>query len=141
DYALLHVPEPAGGRAAERPHRVPPPGPHHRGRPAGGRPTRVCPGHPRGDVPGRGPPRGKRMTPLSAQRIFALLLRQLYLYRRSMIRMLEVVYWPVMDLLVWGFVSVYVGRLRGGGAEAVAFTLGGMLICDIFFRRQQSLAV
>ncbi|TMI79269.1 MAG: ABC transporter permease, partial [Bacillati bacterium ANGP1] len=81
------------------------------------------------------------MTPLSARRIFALLLRQLYLYRRSMIRMLEVVYWPVMDLLVWGFVSVYVGRLRGGGAQAVAFLLGGMILWDIFFRAQQALSV
>ena len=81
------------------------------------------------------------MTPLSTRRIFALLLRQLYLYRRSMIRMLEVVYWPVMDLLVWGFVSVYVGRLRGGGAQAVAFLLGGMILWDIFFRAQQALSV
>ena len=81
------------------------------------------------------------MTQLSARRIFALLLRQLYLYRRSMIRMLEVVYWPVMDLLVWGFVSVYVGRLRGGGAQAVAFLLGGMILWDIFFRAQQALSV
>ncbi|HYM90687.1 MAG TPA: ABC transporter permease, partial [bacterium] len=81
------------------------------------------------------------MTGLSAGRIFGLLLRQLYLYRRSMIRMLEVVYWPVMDLLVWGFVSVYVGRLRGGGALAIAFLLGGMILWDIFFRAQQAISV
>ncbi len=81
------------------------------------------------------------MTGLSAGRVFGLLLRQLYLYRRSMIRMLEVVYWPVMDLLVWGFVSVYVGRLRGGGAQAIAFLLGGMILWDIFFRAQQAISV
>ena len=40
------------------------------------------------------------MTGLNAERILALLLRQLYLYRRSLIRQLEIVYWPVMDLLV-----------------------------------------
>jgi ABC-2 type transport system permease protein len=78
---------------------------------------------------------------LSAERVFALLLRQLYLYRRSMIRMLEIIYWPVMDLLVWGFLSVYVGRLRGGGALAVAFLLGGMILWDIFFRAQQAISV
>jgi len=77
----------------------------------------------------------------SAGRILGLLLRQLYLYRRSMIRMLEVVYWPVMDLLVWGFVSVYVGRLRGGGALAIAFLLGGMILWDIFYRAQQAISV
>ena len=81
------------------------------------------------------------MSGLNAERVFALLLRQLYLYRRSMIRMLEIVYWPVMDLLVWGFVSLYIGRLRGGGALAIAFLLGGMILWDIFFRAQQAISV
>jgi ABC-2 type transport system permease protein len=65
----------------------------------------------------------------------------MYLYRRSMIRMLEIVYWPVMDLLVWGFLSLYVGRMRGGGALAVAFLLGGMILWDIFYRAQQAISV
>ena len=81
------------------------------------------------------------MSRSSLERVFGLLERQLFLYRRSMIRMLEVVYWPVMDLLVWGFVSVYVGRLRGGGALAVAFFLGGMILWDLFFRAQQAISV
>jgi ABC-2 type transport system permease protein len=78
---------------------------------------------------------------ISAERVFGLLLRQLFLYRRSMIRMLEVIYWPVMDLLVWGFVSVYVGRFRGGGGQAIAFFLGAMILWDIFFRAQQAISV
>jgi ABC-2 type transport system permease protein len=81
------------------------------------------------------------MMGLNGERIMALLLRQLYLYRRSLIRQLEIVYWPVMDLLVWGFVSLYVGRLRGGGAIAIASLLGGMILWDIFYRVQQSISV
>ena len=77
---------------------------------------------------------------LSADRIFALLQRQLFLYRRSLIRSLEIVYWPLMDLLVWGFLSVYVTTLRGGAA-AVAFLLGGMILWDLFFRAQQAISV
>lgn len=78
---------------------------------------------------------------ISGERVCALLLRQLFLYRRSLIRSLEIVYWPVMDLLVWGFLSVYVARLRGGGAVAVAFLIGGMILWDIFFRVQQAISV
>ncbi len=78
---------------------------------------------------------------LSAGRVLALLQRQLYLYRRSLIRSLEIVYWPVMDLLVWGFLSVYVRQLRGGAGAAVAFLLGGMILWDIFFRVQQAISV
>lgn len=80
-------------------------------------------------------------TGLSGERVLALLLRQVYLYRRSLIRALEIVYWPVMDLLVWGFVSLYVGRLRGGGAVAIAFLLGGMILWDLFYRAQQAISV
>ena len=81
------------------------------------------------------------MSGFSLERVFGLLERQLFLYRRSLIRMLEVVYWPVMDLLVWGFVSVYVGRVRGGGALAIAFFIGGMILWDLFFRAQQAISV
>ncbi len=85
---------------------------------------------------------GTRDVPgVSAGRILALLQRQLYLYRRSLIRSLEIVYWPVMDLLVWGFLSVYVRQLRGGAGAAVAFLLGGMILWDIFFRVQQAISV
>lgn len=78
---------------------------------------------------------------LSGGRILGLLLRQVYLYRRSLIRSLEIVYWPVMDLLVWGFLSLYVARLRGGGAQAIAFLLGGMILWDIFYRAQQAISI
>ncbi len=80
-------------------------------------------------------------TGISAGRVCALLLRQLFLYRRSLIRSLEIVYWPLMDLLVWGFLSVYVARLRGGGAMAIAFLVGGMILWDLFFRVQQAISV
>ena len=85
--------------------------------------------------------RGRPVARFSLERMSGLLLRQLFLYRRSMIRSLEVVYWPVLDLLVWGFLSVYVARLRGGGAAAIAFLLGGMILWDIFFRVQQAISV
>ncbi len=78
---------------------------------------------------------------LSVGRILALLLRQVYLYRRSLIRSLEIVYWPIMELLVWGFVSVYVARLQGAGMSTVAFLLGGMILWDIFYRVQQAISV
>jgi ABC-2 type transport system permease protein len=74
-------------------------------------------------------------------RVSALLLRQIYLYRRSMIRSLELVYWPLLDLLMWGFLSVYVARLRGGGAIAIAYLLGALILWDIFFRVQQAISV
>lgn len=85
--------------------------------------------------------RPPRMAGFSAGRMSGLLLRQLYLYRRSAIRSLEIVYWPLLDLLLWGFLSVYVARLRGGGALAIAYLLGALILWDIFFRVQQAISV
>jgi ABC-2 type transport system permease protein len=92
-------------------------------------------------VPGGRPGSAARASGFSFRRVSALLLRQVFLYRRSMIRSLEVVYWPVLDLLMWGFLSVYVARLRGGGAIAIAFLIGGLILWDIFFRVQQAISV
>ena len=37
--------------------------------------------------------------------IGALVLRQLYLYQRTPMRLVELMFWPLVDLVVWGNVS------------------------------------
>lgn len=78
---------------------------------------------------------------MSARRIAGLLLRHLYLYRRSLTRMLEVAYWPVMDLLVWGFVSLYIAQVQVKLPMIIGFFLGAMIFWDIFYRAQQAIAI
>lgn len=45
--------------------------------------------------------------PAAFSRIYALLLRNYYLYRRSTIRFVELFYWPICQSLLWGSVSVF----------------------------------
>ena len=52
---------------------------------------------------------------MNLRRISALVLRYTFLYTRSVPRVLEMFFWPVMDLLVWGFVTVYLIRLQQPG--------------------------
>jgi ABC-2 type transport system permease protein len=72
-------------------------------------------------------------------RVAALLLRYLYLYRRSLARSMEILFWPVMDLLVWGFVTAYLSRVTA--PRTVAFLLGGVVLWDVFYRSQQSITL
>lgn len=72
-------------------------------------------------------------------RVGALLLRHLYLYRRSLPRWMEVFFWPVMDLLVWGFVTRYLERVHV--PDAVLFLLGGVIFWDVFYRSQQAITL
>lgn len=46
-------------------------------------------------------------------RIYALVTRYLYLYRRSLPRMMEIFYWPFLDLVIWGFITVYLMKFQG----------------------------
>jgi ABC-2 type transport system permease protein len=68
-------------------------------------------------------------------------MRHLYLYKRSLPRLMEIFYWPFLDLLLWGFISLYLVRFREGMPNFVAFLLGALILWDILFRSQQGISV
>jgi ABC-2 type transport system permease protein len=72
-------------------------------------------------------------------RVSALLLRHLYLYRRSHIRAGEILFWPVMNLVLWGFITTYVQRLAL--SETVSFLLGGLIFWDVLYRAQMAITL
>ncbi|ATQ68790.1 MULTISPECIES: ABC transporter permease [Methylosinus] len=83
------------------------------------------------------------MTTFSFQRVGAMTLRYSYLLRSSYPRMLEMIYWPLVQMLTWGFLQIYlVGRPGGlAGAEPSAIgagsLVGAVLLWDILLRGQQ----
>jgi ABC-2 type transport system permease protein len=72
-------------------------------------------------------------------RVSALILRNLYLYRRSLARAMEILFWPVMNLLVWGFVTSYLEGFTVPGA--ILFLLGGVILWDVLYRSQQAITL
>jgi len=71
-----------------------------------------------------------------------MLLRYLYLHKRSLPRTLEIVFWPVMELLVWGFVSVYIRSLSPSTLGSIIFVLlNAMIFWDILYRSQQAVSI
>ena len=77
---------------------------------------------------------------MSWRRISALVLRYTYLYRRSVPRVLEMFFWPVMDLLVWGFLTVYLSK-PPAAPSIITFLLGSMIFWDILYRAQQAVTL
>ena len=67
--------------------------------------------------------------------------RHLYLYRRSLPRMMEIFYWPFLDLVIWGFITVYLMKFQGQIQGAVTFFLGALILWDILFRAQQGITI
>ncbi len=81
---------------------------------------------------------------MKLHRISAMFLRHIYLYRHSLTRLVEIFYWPLLDLLVWGFVSLYLARLSAEGKQTPNFLgifLGALILWDILFRAQQGISV
>jgi len=80
---------------------------------------------------------------VSWHRIQALVLRYTYLYARSVPRVTEIFFWPLMDLLVWGYVTLYLQRVSNisGPSRVFMFLLSAMIFWDILYRAQQGVTL
>ena len=83
------------------------------------------------------------MTPgMSLRRIWGLLYRHLALYRRSWPRLLELAYWPILQMCIWGFTASYlVARIDGAAGIAASALLGGVLLWEVALRSQMGVAI
>lgn len=75
-------------------------------------------------------------------RIKSMFMRYAYLHKRSMARTLEFFFWPVMSLLVWGFVTTYFQSIvMSDKARVVYFLISAMIFWDVLYRAQQTVTL
>jgi ABC-2 type transport system permease protein len=53
----------------------------------------------------------------------------------------EQLYWPLVDILVWGFITIYLQQFGGALPNFVTYFLGGLILWDMLFRTQTGVAV
>lgn len=79
----------------------------------------------------------------SFQRVGAMVLRYSYLLRSSWPRLLEMMYWPTVQMLTWGFLQTFLVNSTTGPIPADRVTVaagalvGAVLLWDILLRGQQ----
>jgi ABC-2 type transport system permease protein len=78
---------------------------------------------------------------MSLHVIYALVLRYLYLYTRSWVRIIELIFWPFMELLVWGSMTLFLRGKGDGMPTVVTWMIGGVIFWDVLFRAQQAVAI
>ena len=78
---------------------------------------------------------------ISGRRIAAMVSRYLYLLRSSWPRLLELIYWPAVQMLMWGFLQLYLAQNAGYFARAGGTFIGAVLLWDILFRGQLGFSV
>ncbi len=77
----------------------------------------------------------------SPGRIAAMMLRYWYLLRSSWPRLIELVYWPTVQMITWGFLQLYVMQNAGFFARASGTFIGAVLLWDILFRGQLGFSI
>ncbi len=71
-----------------------------------------------------------------------MLSRYVVMHFRSAARVMELFFWPLMELLVWGFFSVYLQqRMPDSTGRLLPALLLGLVFWDILYRSQQSVSL
>ncbi len=70
----------------------------------------------------------------SFRRVGAMVLRYLYLWRASWVRIAEMIYWPTVQMILWGFTSQFLQNHSSWLAQGAGMLIGGVLLWDVLFR-------
>jgi ABC-2 type transport system permease protein len=77
----------------------------------------------------------------SPRRVAAMVLRYWYLLRSSWARLVELIYWPAVQMLMWGFLQLYIDQNASFFARASGIFIGAVMLWDILFRGQLGFSV
>lgn len=77
----------------------------------------------------------------SFNRVAAMVRRYSYLLRSSWPRILDLIYWPTVQMLMWGFLQLYVAQNASFFALAGGVFIGSVLLWDILFRGQLGFSI
>lgn len=74
-------------------------------------------------------------------RVFAMVRRYWYLLRSSWPRVLDLIYWPTVQMSMWGLLQTYIGQQSGALARAGQTFIGAVMLWDILFRGQLGFSI
>ncbi len=73
------------------------------------------------------------------QRIYALCLRHLYPLRRDFDLLSDMIYWPIIDVLLWGITSQWLSS-SGNTTTVMAAILIGLIFWNVIWRSQSEVS-
>jgi ABC-2 type transport system permease protein len=76
------------------------------------------------------------MSAFSFGRVGAMCLRHFYVLKGSWPRLIEMAYWPTMQMIIWGFFSTFLYRNSTWLAPAFGVLLAAVMLWDVLFRGQ-----
>lgn len=74
-------------------------------------------------------------------RVYGVLLRYTYNFRRSYDSLTDAFYWPLLDLLLWGITSSYLQKTAGSDVNIILVFISGIVFWIIFWRAQYEITI
>ena len=75
------------------------------------------------------------------RRMSAVVIRQLYLMRGSIARVMPLFIWAGIDMLLWGFLSRYLNQVAGERVDFIPALLGAVFLWNFFIRVMQGVTL
>ena len=77
----------------------------------------------------------------SLRRVGAMVLRYWYLLRGSWPRILELAYWPTMQMILWGYINQFMAQSSSWVAQGAGVLVSAVLLWDVLFRGQLGVSI
>jgi ABC-2 type transport system permease protein len=77
----------------------------------------------------------------SGRRVWALYKRHMYEMSHSPPGLVDMLFWPAMDLVLWGLLTHYMMQTGNDLQQAFGFLIGGVLLWDLVFRSNLGIGV
>lgn len=78
---------------------------------------------------------------MNLRRSAAIVVRQFYLIRGSLSRVFPLFVWVAIDIVLWGFITRYLGTISAPGIDFVHGLLGAVLLWDFLTRVMQGVTM
>ncbi len=78
---------------------------------------------------------------MSLKRIFAIIVRQFFLYKSNLMRLVSMFLWPLISILQWGFVMKYLIKLGEDTISFTTFILGAVVMYEFMTRIMNGIMV
>ena len=72
-------------------------------------------------------------------RINALMLKYYYITINRFDRMFDLFYWPLLDIFIWGFMSIHISKISN--LNLISFIFGGIILWLFVWRSSQDISV
>jgi ABC-2 type transport system permease protein len=73
--------------------------------------------------------------------IRALMIKYAFVVSRNTFRLLDLFFWPVMDLALWGLVTAYMMKVSNAPQSMITFLIAAIILWNVLYRAQMLISV